>query len=271
MSDLFNISKKVIVVSGATGVLGSAVCEYLAEQGAKLVILGRNEEKVSSLVQKIKNNNGEAFAAIADVTKIETLEKVNKQLKQQFQKIDVLINAAGGNMPNAVILPEQDFANSDVEAIQKVMELNYLGTYLPTKVFTPLLMEGEKGSIVNFSSVAASKPLTRVVGYSSAKAAIDNFTKWLAVEFAQKYGDGMRVNAVVPGFFLTEQNRTLLTDSSGNLTERGNKIINNTPMGRFGKPDELFGAIHWLCSDASKFVTGTLVEVDGGFNAYAGV
>ncbi len=271
MSTLFSIKDNIIVISGATGVLGAAISKYLAQEGATVVILGRNPTKVEALVQNIIAQGHSAFPAIADVTKEEELHAVYQKLNDNFGKIDVLVNAAGGNMPGAVVMPDQSIMDSDVTSLQKVMELNYLGTFLPTKVFLPLFLKDKKGSIINISSMSAARPLTRVMGYSSAKAAVDNLTKWLAVECNQKYGEGIRVNAMAPGFFLTDQNRTLLTNQDQSLTQRGEKIVNNTPMGRFGKTEELFGTMHWLCSDASRFVTGTVIPVDGGFNAFAGV
>ena len=271
MSDLFSIQNKIIVITGATGVLGAVIAKYLARQGANIIALGRNKYKVNHLVNEIKEEGGIAAPALADVTNEEQLNVVQQQLKRQFGKIDILINAAGGNMPGAIITPNQTLLDSDTASLKKVMELNYLGTYLPVKVLLPLFLEKKKGAIVNFSSMSAQRPLTRVMGYSSAKAAIDNLTQWLAIEFCQKYGEAVRVNAIAPGFFLTEQNSTLLTQENGSLTDRGRQIVDNTPMRRFGKPEELLGTIHWLCSEASKFVTGTIIPIDGGFNAYSGV
>ncbi|GAA4273705.1 SDR family oxidoreductase [Aquimarina gracilis] len=271
MSDLFSIQNKIIVITGATGILGSVIAKYLARQGAKIIPLGRNQLKVDSLVNEIKEEGGIAIPMLTDVTNEDQLNVVQQQLKKQFGKIDVLINAAGGNMSGAIITPDQTLLDSDTTSLKKVIELNYLGTFLPVKVLLPLFLNENKGIIVNFSSMSAQRPLTRVMGYSSAKAAIDNLTQWLAVEFCQKYGEGIRVNAIAPGFFLTEQNRTLLTQENGNLTERGQQIVDNTPIGRFGKPEELLGTLHWLSSEASKFVTGTIIPVDGGFNAYSGV
>lgn len=271
MNHLFSLKNKKVVVSGATGVLGTAISHYLAEQEAVVIALGRNTGKTNQLVQSIKDHGGSAHAVIADVTNEEALQTVCQQLQQQFGYIDVLLNAAGGNMAGAVVMPEQSILNSDTEALQKVIELNYMGTFLPVKTLLPLFLKEKKGSIINISSMAAARPLTRVMGYASAKAAIDNLTQWLAIEFCQKYGEGIRVNAIAPGFFLTEQNRTLLTQPDGSLTQRGQQIINQTPMGRFGQPEELFGAIHWLCTEASQFVTGTVIPIDGGFNAYSGV
>jgi len=271
MSELFSVDDKIIVVSGATGVLGSAMTAYLAGQGARVVALGRNPDKVNSLIEGIKNTRHKVFSLIADVTNERDLERAKLELENEFGKIDVLVNLAGGNMAGAVITPEQTILDARIDELNKVMELNYMGSFLPIKTFLPLFLKDLKGSIINISSMAAQRPITRVLGYGSAKAAIDNLTKWLAVEFCNKHSSDLRVNAIAPGFFLTEQNRTLLTETDGELTKRGKQIIENTPMGRFGNPDELFGALQWLCSDASKFVTGTIIPVDGGFNAYSGV
>lgn len=271
MSDLFSVVNKIIVISGATGVLGSAMTVYLAEQGAKVVALGRNQDKVNSLISKITGTKYKVTSLIADVTNEQDLERAKLELENEFGKIDVLINMAGGNLTGAVITPEQTILDAGIDDLNKVMELNYMGSFLPIKTFLPLFLKDLKGSIINISSMAAQRPITRVLGYGSAKAAIDNLTKWLAIEFCSKHSAELRVNAIAPGFFLTEQNRTLLTDTDGKLTKRGKQIITNTPMGRFGNPDELFGVLQWLCSDASKFVTGTIIPVDGGFNAYSGV
>lgn len=271
MSELFSIDDKIIVVSGATGVLGSTMTAYLAGQGARVVAMGRNPDKINALIAEIKGNRHKVFPLIADVTNEQDLERAKLELEHEFGKIDILVNLAGGNMSGAVITPEQTILDAGVDEINKVMELNYMGSFLPIKTFLPLFLKDLKGSIINISSMAAQRPITRVLGYGSAKAAIDNLTKWLAVEFCNKHSAELRVNAIAPGFFLTEQNRTLLTEPDGQLTKRGRQIIENTPMGRFGNPDELFGVLQWLCSDASKFVTGTIIPVDGGFNAYSGV
>ncbi|MGB5820386.1 MAG: SDR family oxidoreductase [Saonia sp.] len=271
MSNLFDIKDKIIVITGGTGVLGSAIGKYLATQGAQLVLIGRKFEVAQKLADEINAANGKAMAIKADVTVEDDLQRVYDEINTTFGRVDALINAAGGNMPGAVVTPDQTLLDSDTDALRKIIELNYIGTYLPIKLLLPLFLKENKGSIINISSMSAERPLTRVMGYSSSKAAIDNLTKWLAVEFAQKYGEGMRVNAVAPGFFLTVQNEKLLTNEDKSLTQRGDQIVSNTPMGRFGNPEELFGAVHWLCSDASKFVTGTIISVDGGFGAYSGV
>lgn len=271
MTNQFSVSNKTIILSGATGVLGKAIALHLASEGAKMIILGRNPSKVDALVSEIKERNGNAHAAVADVTDEDALQRLREKLSEEFSSIDVLINAAGGNMPGATVIPDQTLEDLASEDVKTVMELNYMGTFLPTKTFLPLLKNAAKPSIINISSMAATRPMTRVMGYASAKAAVDNLTKWLSVEFSKKFGPHFRVNAVAPGFFLTDQNRQLLTEEDGSLTSRGNQIIEHTPMARFGNPEDLFGTIQWLCSDASTFVTGTIVPVDGGFSAYSGV
>ncbi len=270
-ADLFSLEGKKIAFSGATGVLGKTMALHLASAGAELLILGRTPEKVNELVAEINSAGGKAWGYFVDVTEEESLVKVAEVIESQHGFIDILINSAGGNMPGAVVRPDQNFLDLDTQSLRKVMDLNYLGTVLPIKALLPLMLKKGKGNILNISSMAATRPMTRVMGYASAKAAIDNLTKWLSVELCHKHGPDFRVNAIAPGFFLTEQNRTLLTETDGSLTQRGNQIISHTPMNRFGKPEELLGALQWLCSDASAFVTGTIVPVDGGFSAYSGV
>lgn len=268
---MFSLQNKVVVITGASGVLGEEMCRYLGSQGAIIGVLGRTESKVKNLVNQLKLAGFQAFEATADVTDEIQLKNVCQSIDEKFGRIDVLINTAGGNQPGAVVMPHQFLDDSSTEDLKKVMDLNYMGTFLPIKLFLPLLTKSTGSSIINISSMAATRAITRVMGYSSAKAAVDNLTKWLAVEFANKYGEHVRVNAIAPGFFLTEQNRNLLTNPDGSLTDRGNKIIERTPMKRFGNPDDLLGALHWLSSDASKFVTGTIIDVDGGFNSFSGV
>ncbi|MDF2159268.1 SDR family oxidoreductase [Algoriphagus sp. CAU 1675] len=268
---LFSLEGKKIAFSGATGVLGKAMSLHLAKEGAEVLILGRNKDKVDELVKEIIAEGGKSFGYISDVTDEVSLAETAQKLEQDHGYLDILINAAGGNMPGAVVTPDQNFLDLDIQALRKVMDLNYMGTVLPIKALLPLMLKNSKGNILNISSMAASRPMTRVMGYASAKAAIDNLTKWLSVELASKHGPNFRVNALAPGFFLTEQNRTLLTQSDGSLTSRGNQIISHTPMNRFGKPEDLLGTLQWLCSDASAFVTGSVIPVDGGFSAYSGV
>ncbi len=268
---LFSVENKSVVLTGGTGVLGSVMAKNLAAAGANVSILGRRSDAGNDLVNEIKKAGGKASFFQTDVLNKESLLETKKGILKTAGRIDVLINAAGGNMPGATISPTQTFFDLDHKAFQQVVDLNLLGTVLPTQVFGETMAEQKKGVIINISSMAALKPVTRVVGYSAAKAAIDNFTQWLAVELAKKVGEGIRVNAIAPGFFITEQNRALLTNPDGSLTARGSSVINQTPFGRFGEAEELIGTLFWLCSDASAFVTGTVVPVDGGFSAFCGV
>jgi NAD(P)-dependent dehydrogenase (short-subunit alcohol dehydrogenase family) len=268
---LFNIDDRIIVITGGTGVLGSEWATYLAQQGAKVIVLGRTQEEADTTKSQLVEKGLKIEAFACDVTNENECNSIAKQIKATHGNIDVLVNAAGGNMIGATITPEQSLLDSDTEALRSMIDLNYIGTYLCIKAFLPHFIEGKKGNIINISSMSAEKPLTRVMGYSSSKAAINNLTQWLAVEFAQKYGEGFRVNAIAPGFFLTEQNRSLLTNEDSSYTERAKLIKNNTPMDRFGEPKDLLGAMHFLCSDASEFVTGIVMPIDGGFSAFSGV
>lgn len=271
MDSLFDLSGQTAIVTGGNGVLGGAMAEGLAQAGVKVAILGRTEETVHQQVETIKQEGGEAIPLVADALDIEDLQKANDQMLSEWGQIDILINAAGGNIPGAVVNPDQSFLDLEDEAFEKVVDLNFHGTYRPTKVFSKAMIERQQGVIINISSMAAQKIISRVIGYSAAKAAIDNFTKSLAVEFANKHGEGLRVNAIAPGFFIGKQNKDLLLNEDGSLTDRGQTIVDHTPMNRFGEADELIGTTLWLCSDASKFVTGTVIPVDGGFNAFSGV
>lgn len=271
MNKDFSLKEKVIIVTGATGILGEAFINGIAEAGGIVGVLGRNENVANERVASIVKNGGEAIALIADVTKEQDLIDAREIILSKYGKIDGLVNAAGGNMPEAVIQPGQDIFQLNMSALQQVMNLNLFGTILPTQIFGEVIKNTGTGSIVNISSVSADHAITRVLGYSLAKSAIDSYTKWFAVELAKRFGDKIRMNSIVPGFFLTEQNRTLLTNSDGSLTERGNLIIQNTPFSRFGNPDELIGALVWLLSDKSRFVTGSKITLDGGFSIYSGV
>jgi len=271
MNTRFSVKDKVIVVTGATGILGNAFITALAEDGAIVGVLGRNEKVANERVKQISQKGGKALALIADVTKEDQLLEAKKLLLEKFGKIDGLVNAAGGNMPGAVIAPDQDIFKLDFSALRSVMDLNLFGTLLPTQVFGDAIAATGNGSIVNISSMASQTVITKVLGYSMAKSAIDSYTKWFAVELGKRYGDKIRMNAIAPGFFLTEQNRTLLTKDDGQFTERGELVVKHTPFNRMGDPDELTGALIWLLSDASKFVTGTIVNVDGGFAIFSGV
>jgi NAD(P)-dependent dehydrogenase (short-subunit alcohol dehydrogenase family) len=268
---LFSVENKNVVITGGTGVLGSVMAKGMAGAGAQVIILGRRADAGDKVVKEIEKAGGKATFFQADVLNKEELQTVKDKILTAFKTIDILINGAGGNMPGATIPPDKTFFDLDSRAFQQVVDLNLLGTVLPSQIFGEVMAKNKQGIIINISSMAAFRPITRVVGYSAAKAAIDNFTQWLAVELAKKVGQGIRVNAIAPGFFITEQNRALLTNPDGTLTARGNAVINQTPFGRFGEADELVGTLLWLCSDASKFVTGVVVPVDGGFNAFCGV
>lgn len=268
--NLFDISGRVTVVTGGTGVLGGALARGLAAAGAKVGILGRRRERAEEVAAAIRRTGGEALALTADVLDRGQLEAARAQTLQAWGRVDVLVNAAGGNQPAATVKSELSFFELTSEALEEIVRLNLLGTVLPAQVFGEAMVAAGRGSIINLSSMAAQRPLTRVVGYSASKAALENFTRWLAVELAHKHGPALRVNAVAPGFFIGEQNRDLLLSAEG-LTERGQKIIDHTPLGRFGEPDELLGTLLWLASDASAFVTGIVVPVDGGFSAFSGV
>lgn len=269
MNNLFDITGKVVVITGGTGVLGKAIAKYLALEGAKVVILGRRAEAGNAIVADIKAAGGEAMFLTTDVMKQEVLEQNLADIVAAYGRVDSLLNAAGGNMPGATIAPDGTFFDLKPEEFQRVLDLNLTGTVIPSQVFLKQMVKQGEGNIVNFSSMAAFRPMTRVAGYAAAKAGISNFTAFLATEVAKKFGEKIRVNAIAPGFFLTEQNRTLLTNPDGSWTQRGADVIRQTPFGRMGEPEELCGTIHYLISDASKFVTGTVAVVDGGFNTFA--
>jgi len=267
----FDLSGKVAVVTGGTGVLGGALARGLAAAGAKVGILGRRTEKAEVVAAEIRRAGGDALPLTADVQNRAQLEAARAQVTEAWGRLDILVNGAGGNVPAATVVGDLTFFGLTQEALEQVVNLNLLGTVLPSQVFGEAMVTAKRGSIINISSMAAVRPLSRVVGYGAAKAATDNFTRWLAVEFAQKYSSHLRVNAIAPGFFIGEQNYDLLLTPEGSLTERGQQIVDHTPMGRFGEPDELIGAAVWLASDASRFVTGVVIPVDGGFSAYSGV
>jgi NAD(P)-dependent dehydrogenase (short-subunit alcohol dehydrogenase family) len=266
---LFDIKDRVVVITGGIGVLGSCMVKHFISEGARVAVLDRNDEEGVKQVAEIRKNGGDALFVKGDVLNREILEANYETIISNYGRIDVLINCAGGNMAGATIAPNQTFFDLETEAFKKVVDLNLIGTVLPTQVFSKAMVAQKKGSIINISSESALRPLTRVVGYGAAKAAVTNFTKYLANELAIKFGEGLRVNAIAPGFFLTEQNRALLTNPDGSYTDRAKTIIAHTPFGRFGEPEELLGALHWLASDASSFVTGTLTVIDGGFDSFS--
>lgn len=268
---LFNLKGKTAVLTGATGVLGSAMAKGLADAGTNVVILGRRKDAGDEIINAIKEKKQKALFVQADVLNEADLQKAKSTVLNTFGSIDILVNAAGGNMAGAVIPPDKTFFDLSMPDFQKVVDLNLTGTVLPCKVFCDDMAKRKQGVVINIASMSSYRPITRVVGYSAAKSAVMNFTEWLAVEMAKKFGEGIRVNAIAPGFFLTEQNRNLLTNPDGSYTARGESAIKQTPFARFGAPDELIGTLIWLCSDASKFVTGVTVPVDGGFNVFCGV
>lgn len=271
MNPIFSLSGKTAIITGGAGVLGSVMAHGLAAAGAKVCVLSRTQEKIDAVVEEVQKSGAEVMGVSADVLDREQLEAAHEMIKNKWGEIDILVNCAGGNMKGATIMPEQHFFELSMEDFGKVTDLNLKGTVLPSVVFGQSMAASKKGCIVNISSMAASQAITQVLGYSASKAAVDNFTKWLAVEMAHKYGEGMRVNAIAPGFFIADQNRKLLLEDDGTLTARGKTIVNETPMKRFGKPEELVSTLLWLCSDASSFVTGIVVPVDGGFSAFSGV
>ncbi len=282
MNSLFDITGNVTVITGGTGVLGSTIAKYLVQNGAHVIIMGRNADKGKAIVDEISQtvnqlNAGQTTEEFSGTIEFVQTNVMDRQLLEsnceyilnKYARVDTLLNAAGGNMPGATIGPNQNVFNLNPDDFQQVLQLNLTGTVIPTQVFLHPMVEQGKGCIINFSSMSAFRPLTRVCGYSAAKAGINNFTAYMAAECARKFGEGIRVNAIAPGFFITEQNRSLLTNPDGSFTERGQDVIRQTPFGRMGNPEELCGTIHYLISSASQFVTGTVAVVDGGFNIFA--
>jgi len=272
MSDLFNLRDKSIVITGGGGVLCGTMAPALAQAGARIAVLDLLEEAAAKVADQINSDGGQAIAVKCDVLDKASLEAAKEQVNSAYGRIDVLINGAGGNKKEATTSPDMPFFDLPKDAVGFVFNLNCLGTILPSQVFGKEMAENGAGTILNVSSMCAFSPLTKVAAYSAAKAAVSNFTQWLAVHICQNYSKDVRVNAIAPGFFLTEQNRFLLTDEkTGDLTARGQTIIDHTPMGRFGQAEELIGTVMWLLSDAAKFVTGIVVPIDGGFSAFSGV
>jgi NAD(P)-dependent dehydrogenase (short-subunit alcohol dehydrogenase family) len=267
----YSLQGKVIVVTGGTGILGNSFINGIAEAGGTVGILGRNREIAEQRATAINANGGKALALIADALNEEELKAARNLMLDTYGRIDGLVNGAGGNMPEGVLQPEEDIFSMNLEGMKKVMDLNLWGTVLPTQVFGEAIAKTGRGSIVNISSMNSKKAVTKVLGYNMGKAAMDCYNQWFAVELANRYGDAIRMNALAPGFFLTEQNRNLLTRPEGGYTPRGESVIRQTPFKRFGNPDELIGALVWLLSDASAFVTGSMICVDGGFSIFSGV
>jgi NAD(P)-dependent dehydrogenase (short-subunit alcohol dehydrogenase family) len=266
----FDITGRVAVVTGGYGVIGSVLARGLANAGARVAILGRRRDAASAEAAAIRAQGGDALPLVADATNIDQLRAARDELLASWGRVDILVNAAGGNVARARSDTISVF-EIPPDAFDEVLRLNLHGTVLPTMVFAEQMAKAGRGAIVNISSMAAIQALSGVMGYSVAKAGIDNFTRWLAADMARRYGDGLRVNAIAPGFFITKQNRAVLVTEDGGHTERARNILRETPMGRFGHPEELVGAVQWLCSDAASFVTGAVVPIDGGFSVFSGV
>jgi len=271
MKPNFDLNNKVAVITGGGGALGSCIAQSLSQSGVKIAILDLTEESAQRTVDLIEKEGGTAIGFAANVLSKESIEKVSIKIIDHWGKVDILLNAAGGNMPGATIAVDQTIFDLSMEDFNKVTALNLNGSVIPSLVFGEIMAEQKKGSIINYSSMSVDRVITRVVGYSASKAGIENFTRWMAVEMALKFGSGVRVNAIAPGFFVGNQNRRLLLNEDGTYTERGDTIIRNTPMKRFGEAEELNGAIHFLCSDAAQFITGVVLPIDGGFSAFSGV
>jgi len=272
ISNQFTVDGKVISITGAGGVLCGAMAKTLASEGASVAVLDLREEAAQTVANEITQSGGKALAVGCDVLKKESIETAAEKIESDLGPIDILINGAGGNNKKATATDDLSFFDIPPEAVQFVFNLNIIGTLLPSQVFGKRFAERKEGIILNVSSMCAFRPLTKVVGYSAAKAGVSNFTAWLAVHLNKNYSTEIRVNAIAPGFFLTDQNRFLLTEEkTGDLTPRGKTIIDHTPMGRFGDPEDLLGTVLWLLSPASKFVNGTVIPIDGGFAAFSGV
>jgi NAD(P)-dependent dehydrogenase (short-subunit alcohol dehydrogenase family) len=267
-SDL--LAGKVAVVTGGYGVLGASLASGLAESGARVAILGRRRDAADAAVQRIRDAGGEAMTLVADVLDETQLRAARDTLLAAWGRVDILVNAAGGNVARARS-DDRSVFDVPLDAFEEALRLNLHGTIVPTMVFGESMAASRSGCVINISSMAAIRQLSGVLAYSVAKTGIDSFTRWMAVELARKHGDGLRVNAIAPGFFVTTQNQNVLINPDGSYTDRSRRIIEHTPMGRFGRPEELLGAVRWLCSDAASFVTGAIIPVDGGFSVYGGV
>jgi NAD(P)-dependent dehydrogenase (short-subunit alcohol dehydrogenase family) len=271
MENIYSLKGKVIIITGGTGILGNSFINGIVEAGGAVGILGRNKEVAEERAEAINKNGGQAIALVADVLDEASLTAARKSLLDRFGRLDGLVNGAGGNMPDGVLQPDEDIFSMNLDGMKRVMEVNLWGTLLPTQVFGDAIAKTGRGSIVNISSMNSKRAITKVLGYNMGKAAVDCYNQWFAVELANRYGDAIRMNALAPGFFLTEQNRNLLTLPDGGYTQRGGLVIKQTPFKRFGHPDELIGALVWLLSDASAFVTGSMICGDGGFSIFGGV
>ena len=271
MKELFSIEGKVAIITGACGVLGGSVAQSFVKAGARVVAIGTKQEKLDAKVKELSDLGGDIIGFVGNVLDISSLEKIANEVVAKWGRIDILLNIAGGNIPGATLMPDQSFFDMDISKWDKVTGLNMNGTVYPSYVFGKVMAGQKTGSIINISSMAALQAMTRVPGYSAAKAAVGNFTQWLAMEMAMKYGDGIRVNAIAPGFFIGDQNRAVLINPDGSLTDRSLKVMANTPMKRFGNINELNGAVQFLCSQAASFITGIVLPIDGGFSTFSGV
>ena len=271
MKDMFNITGKVAVITGAGGVLGGSLAKSFVEAGAKVVAVDIRQEQLDARVAELKALGSEVIGVLGNVLDMDNLKQVANTIVDQWGRIDILLNVAGGNMPGATLEPTQSIFDMKIADWEKVVDVNLNGTVFPSMVFGEVMAHQKQGSIINISSMAAYSAITRVPGYSAAKTAVANFTQWLASEFALKYGDGLRVNAIAPGFFIGDQNRRVLINPDGSLTERSQKVLAKTPMNRFGDITELNGAVQFLCSPAASFITGAMLPIDGGFSAFSGV
>jgi NAD(P)-dependent dehydrogenase (short-subunit alcohol dehydrogenase family) len=267
----FKLTGKVAVVTGGAGVLCSALCRMLSAEGVKVAVLDLNAGAAESLAAELRSSGGEAIGLACNVLEKASIEAAASQILATFGRVDILLNGAGGNKPQATTSADTSFFDLSAEALRWVLDLNLMGIILPSQVFGKTMADQKSGVILNFSSMNSYRPLTRIPAYSAAKAAVSNFTQWLAVHMAQNYSPDIRVNAIAPGFLVGEQNRRLLLNEDGSLTRRGQAIIDHTPMGRFQVPEDLFGTVLWLLSPASALVTGITVPIDGGFSAYSGV
>ena len=271
MNDCFNIAGKVAIITGAGGVLGGSIAKSFARAGAKVVAIDIRQDNLDRIVGELTELGSESIGIVSNVLDLESLRKAALSIVKLMGRIDILLNIAGGNLPGATLDVDQPIFDMKIENWEKVTNLNLNGTVYPSIIFGEIMSEQKKGSIINISSMAVYSAITRVPGYSAAKSGVTNFTQSLATEMAQKYGDGIRVNAVAPGFFIGDQNRAVLINEDGSLTERSKKVLSKTPMGRFGDITELNGIMQFLCSDAASFITGAVIPVDGGFSAFSGV
>jgi len=267
----FELQNQTAVITGGSGALCSAMCRALAECGVNVAVLALHIDKAESLAEEIRLKGGQAIGLFCDVLERKSVQTACDEILNQFGKVDILVNGAGGNRPQATTNPQQGFFDLPLDGLHSVLDLNLMGTILPSQIFGKVMAQQKSGVIINISSMNAYRPLTRIPAYSAAKAGVSNFTQWLAVHMAQEYSPNIRVNAIAPGFFVGEQNKHLLVNEDGTLTHRGQQIVSHTPLGRFGLPEDLLGTLIWLVSPASAFVTGIVIPVDGGFSAYSGV